>query len=114
MLQRPTAARRCSWHSRFLRPKLISAPKSSCGEASIYSHRPPTRSLDIARCSSAIRTEICWRCLRIFSPERPNGQDSLALCLFHRAPNDDLPAARIHESTKFGKLLLLTLERLLK
>ena len=67
ILQHPAAAPRFSWHSRSPRPKLISAPTSSCGRVSICSHRPPTRSLGIARCSSAIRTEICWRCLRTSS-----------------------------------------------
>ena len=56
-----------SAHSRFPFPKLISAPTNSCGRASICSHRPLTRSLDIARCSSVIRMEIYWRCLRTFS-----------------------------------------------
>src|SRR6266849_11067781 len=67
MFQRPTAAPRFSWHSRFPLPKLISAPTNSCGRASICSHCPLTRSLDIARCSSVIRMEIYWRCLRTFS-----------------------------------------------
>jgi hypothetical protein len=51
----------------FRHPKTISAPTTWCGRVSICSHRPPTRPLDIARCSSAIRTEICWKCLPTFS-----------------------------------------------
>ena len=60
----PKAAPRFSWRSRFPRLKLISAPTSWCGWASICSHRPLTRPLDTARCSSAIRMETCSRCLR--------------------------------------------------
>ena len=78
MLQRPAAAPRFSWHSGCPLPKLTSAPTSWCGRASPCSHRPLTSPLDIARCSSVIRTEICWRCSRTSS--------------LRRAPDPSLPA----------------------
>ena len=48
------------------RPRLTAADVPTAALASICSHRPLTRSLDIARYSSVIRMAICWRCLRRF------------------------------------------------
>ena len=58
----PKAARPCSSRSGLHHR----APTSWCGTASICSSRRRTSPSAIARCSSGIPMETCWRCMRRF------------------------------------------------
>jgi hypothetical protein len=66
--------------------RSIGAPANWCAKASGGSRRPPTSPLDIARCSFATPTEICWRYSRdlavcnpmwsIYRPWKPQSERS--------------------------------------